>query len=66
MTLVVKNTRKLEFDKDRVLRKIDKFANGLNLDKNTLDKYKRGVVNQISAQAEIDFRNLNNILIMNS
>lgn len=66
MTLVIKGSRKLEFDKDRLLKKIDLFSKDLDLDEGTLEKYKAGIVRQVTAQKEIDFRDINSMLIQNS
>lgn len=66
MALIVKDFRKLDFDEKRILSKIDYFSEGLGLDKDSLDKYKKGVVNQIQTLEEIDFRDVNSILISNA
>lgn len=68
MTLVIKDKglRQLEFDPKRLQDKLLTYTKGLRVHPETVDKYIKSVVNQISAQEKVDFRDINNAAILNA
>ena len=68
MTVVVKDNglRKLEFDPQRLINKLDSFKEGLDVHPDTFEAYKKGVIKQIQGRQEIDFRDINDVVIQNA
>lgn len=68
MTLVVKNdgARKLEYDRDRLVRKLTKLSEGLAIHPDTFKSYLNGLDRQIQANDEIDFRDVIDMSIQNA
>ena len=68
MTLVIKDKglRQLEFDPKRLENKLLTYTKGLRVHPETVDKYIKSVINQISAQEKVDFRDINNAAILNA
>ena len=68
MTLVIKDKglRQLEFDPKRLENKLLTYTKGLKVHPETVDKYIKSVINQISAQEKVDFKDINNAAILNA
>lgn len=67
-TLVLKDygNRKLEFDSNRLENKLKGFAKGLELNNDTLNRYIKGVIQQVSVNQIISYKEIIDISIQNA